>query len=82
MVENNSKEREFQFRPTKPPARTERVVLTSAFKIIMHHARISGKRVRRSSGLGRGRSARGAIARSVGERHLRKERDNRPMEDS
>ena len=54
MAANNTKEREFRLRPPKPPARSERVALTSAFKIIMHHARMSGRRVKRSFGLGQG----------------------------
>ncbi len=54
MAKNNTKEREFRLRPPKPPARSERVVLTSAFKMIMHHARMSGRRVKRSFGLGQG----------------------------
>ncbi len=54
MAKNNTREREFRLRPPKPLARCERVALTSAFKIIMHHARMSGKRVKRSFGIGRG----------------------------
>ena len=47
-------EREFRLRPRKPPARNERAVLGSAYKIIMHHARMSGCRKRRSVGVGAG----------------------------
>jgi type IV secretory pathway VirD2 relaxase len=54
VAKNNTKEREYRLRPPKPPARSERVVLTSAFKIIMHHARMSGRRVKCSFGLGQG----------------------------
>ena len=54
MAKNETKEREFRLRPPKPPARSERVALTSVFKVIMHHARMSGRRVKRSFGPGRG----------------------------
>ena len=53
MAKNNTRAR-VPARPPKPPARYERVALTSAFKIIMHHARMSGKRVSVSFGIGRG----------------------------
>src|SRR3984885_4866590 len=45
----NDEEREFRLRPRKPAARGERRVLATAYKIIMHHARMSGVRKRRSS---------------------------------
>ena len=45
-------EREFRLRPRKPPARNERAAWASAFKILMHHARMSGSRKRRSVGVG------------------------------
>lgn len=47
-------EREFRLRPRKPPARSERAAWSSAYKILMHHARMSGSRKRRSLGLGTG----------------------------
>jgi len=48
-------EREFRLRPRKPPARNERAVWASAYKILMHHARMTGNRKSRSVGLGTGR---------------------------
>ena len=45
---------EFRLRPRKPPARNERAAWASAYKILMHHARMSGSRKRRSVGLGTG----------------------------
>ncbi len=50
MARNKDKEREFRLRPPKPPARGERQVYASAYKIIMHHARMSGVRRRRVVG--------------------------------
>ena len=47
-------ERECRLRPRKPPARNERAAWASAYKILMHHARMSGSRKRRSIGLGTG----------------------------
>ena len=47
-------EREFRLRPRKPPARNERAAWASAYKVLMHHARMSGNRKRRSVGGGRG----------------------------
>ena len=47
-------EREFRLRPRKPPARNERAAWASAYKILMHHARMSGSRKRRSVGAGAG----------------------------
>jgi type IV secretory pathway VirD2 relaxase len=47
-------EPEFRLRPRKPPARKERAAWASAYKILMHHARMSGSRKRRSIGLGTG----------------------------
>jgi type IV secretory pathway VirD2 relaxase len=49
---NKDKEREFRLRPRKPAARGERRVYASAYKIIMHHARMSGVRKRRVVGFG------------------------------
>ena len=34
-------EGEFRLRPRKPPARNERAAWASAYKILMHHARMS-----------------------------------------
>jgi type IV secretory pathway VirD2 relaxase len=50
MAKND--EREFRLRPRKPPARSERAAWASAYKILMHHARMSGSRKRRSAGPG------------------------------
>ncbi len=47
-------EREFRLRPRKPPARNERAACASAYKVMMHHARMSGSRKRRSVGVGAG----------------------------
>jgi len=47
---------EFRLRPRKPPAQGERRVYTSAYRIIMHHARMSGVRRRREIGFGTGRT--------------------------
>ena len=44
---------EFRLRPRKPPARNERAAWASAYKILMHHARMSGSRKRRSVGVRR-----------------------------
>jgi len=45
----NDEEREFRLRPRKPVVRRERRVLAKAYKTIMHYARMSGVRKRRSS---------------------------------
>ena len=45
----NDEEREFRLRPRKPVVRRERRVLATAYKTIMHYARMSGVRKRRSS---------------------------------
>src|SRR5471032_3515304 len=47
-------EREFRLRPRKPPARNDRAAWASAYKILMHHARMSGSRKRPSVGFGSG----------------------------
>lgn len=47
-------EREFRLRPRKPPVRNERATWASAYKVLMHHARMSGSRKRRSVGIGTG----------------------------
>ena len=52
MGKNKDKEREFRLRPRRSPARSERRVYASAYKIIMHHARMSGVRRRRVVGFG------------------------------
>jgi len=44
VEKNKDNEREFRLRPRKPVARGEHRVYASAFKIIMHHARMSGQR--------------------------------------
>ena len=54
MSKNRDKERQFRLRPPKPPARSERAAWTSAYKIMMHYARMSGVRKRRSVGFGAG----------------------------
>jgi len=45
----NDEERESQLRPRKPVARGERWVLATAYKIIVHNARMSGVRRHHSS---------------------------------
>jgi type IV secretory pathway VirD2 relaxase len=45
----NDEERDFRLRPRKPVVRRERLVLAKAYKTIMHYARMSGVRKRRSS---------------------------------
>jgi hypothetical protein len=45
----NDEERKFRLRPRKPAVRRERRPLATAYKIIMHYARVSGVRKRRSS---------------------------------
>jgi len=52
MTKND--EREFRLRLRKPAARNERAKWASAYKIIMHHARTSSSRLRRSAGRGSG----------------------------
>ena len=47
-------EREFRLRPRKPRVRNERAAWASAYKVLMHHARMSGSRKRRSVGVGAG----------------------------
>jgi type IV secretory pathway VirD2 relaxase len=47
-------EGEFRLRPRKPPARNERAAWASAYKILMHHARMNGSRKSRSGGTGIG----------------------------
>lgn len=47
-------EPQFRLRPRKPAARTERIALASAYKTIMHYARMTS-RLRRAGGLGYGR---------------------------
>jgi hypothetical protein len=42
------KEREFRLRPPKPPARNERAVWSTAYKTLMHYARMSGSQKRRA----------------------------------
>ncbi len=56
MGKNKDEERGFRLRPAKPPARGERLVYSSAYRIIMHHARMSGVRRRRVIGFGTGRT--------------------------
>ena len=51
----NDEERRFRLRPRKPAASTERIPLASAYKTIMHYARMTSRR-RRSGGQGSGRS--------------------------
>ena len=53
MEKNKDKDREFRLRPRKPAARGEHRVYASAYKIIMHHARMSGVRKRRVVGFGK-----------------------------
>src|ERR1700721_614829 len=56
MGKSKDEEREFRLRPAKPPARGERGVYASAYRIIMHYARMSGVRRRRVIGFGTGRT--------------------------
>src|ERR1700680_4932801 len=48
------KEREFRLRPRKPAARSERIAWASAYKTIMHYARMTSRSRRRSAGQGSG----------------------------
>ena len=48
------KEREFRLRPRKPAARSERIAWASAYKTIMHYARMTSRSRRRSAGHGSG----------------------------
>lgn len=52
MARNGEEEQEFRLRPGKPKARDERRVYSSAYRIIMHHARMSGVRRHRVVGFG------------------------------
>lgn len=54
MAKDRDNEPEFRLRPRKPPAQGERRVYASAYRIIMHHARMSGIRKRRVIGFGSG----------------------------
>jgi hypothetical protein len=56
VAKNKDKEREFRLRPPQPPARGERRIYASAYKTIMHHARMSGIRRRREVGFGGGKT--------------------------
>jgi type IV secretory pathway VirD2 relaxase len=56
VAKNRDNEPKFRLRPRKPPAQGERRVYTSAYRIIMHHARMSGVRRRRVIGFGTGRT--------------------------
>jgi type IV secretory pathway VirD2 relaxase len=47
-------ERKFRLQPPKPPARSERAAWASAYKILMHHARMSRRQMRRAFGPGGG----------------------------
>jgi hypothetical protein len=47
-------ERKFRLRPPKPPERSERAAWASAYKILMHHARMSRRQMRRAFGRGGG----------------------------
>ena len=47
----NDEEREFRLRPRKPAARSEHAVWASAYKTIMHYARMTSRH-RRSAGKG------------------------------
>jgi type IV secretory pathway VirD2 relaxase len=58
VAKSKDKEPEFRLRPPKPTARGERRVYASAYRIIMHHARMSGVRRRRVIGFGSGRTHR------------------------
>lgn len=47
-----SDEREFRLRPPKPPARGERATFATAYKIVMHYARMSRSQKHRAVGAG------------------------------
>jgi hypothetical protein len=52
MAKDKDNEREFRLRPSKPRGRGECRVYASAYRMIMHHARMSGVRRRRVFGFG------------------------------
>ena len=56
MAKSKDGEPEFRLRPPKPAARRESLVYASAYRIIMHHACMSGVRRRRVIGFGTGRT--------------------------
>ena len=56
----SDEERRFRLRPRKPAARTERIALASAYKTIMHYARMTSQR-RRSGGQDSGRTSSDAL---------------------
>jgi len=56
VAKSKDNEPEFRLRPRKPPAQGERRVYTSAYRIIMHHSRMSGVRRRRVIGFGSGKT--------------------------
>ena len=64
MAKDNGNERKFRLRPRKPPARSERRVWVSVYKIIMHHARMSGARKHGAGRLG-GEAQLGLISSGV-----------------
>ena len=73
-------EREFRLRPRKPAARNERAAWASAYKIIMHYARMTSRRLRQSAGHGSGPNRTRTIQpamRCPG--HLREECNRRAM---
>ena len=49
MPKDNDSERKFRLRPRKPPVRSERRAWASAYKLIMHYARMSGTWTRRAA---------------------------------
>lgn len=52
MARDRDKERDVRLRPPKPTAQGERRLYSSAYRMIMHHARMSGVRRRRVTGFG------------------------------
>ena len=52
MAKND--ESEFRLRPRKPTARSERATWASAYKTLMHYARMSRSRKHRAAGQGSG----------------------------
>lgn len=52
MAKSKDKEREVRLRPPKPMARGERRLYSFAYRMIMHHSRMSGVRRRRLTGFG------------------------------
>ena len=50
MAVSKDDEPRFRLRPRKPRARSERAVWAKAYKVVLHHARMTGQRLRHSTG--------------------------------